>query len=75
MTIHWDAFLIVAVVTWFSALLLVALYSSGVRLMAVAEDEDRSRALARGAAYGCFALCAAVVLYGIYLIVPALGGS
>jgi hypothetical protein len=75
MTIQWDAFLIVAATTWLAALLLVALYASGVRLMAVAEDEGRSRALARTGAYGCFASCGAVVLFGIYLIVPALGGS
>lgn len=31
--------------------------------------------IARFGAYACFGLCAAVVLFGIYLIVPALHGS
>ncbi|RLP69858.1 peptidase [Mycetocola manganoxydans] len=30
--------------------------------------------IAQFAAYGCFAVCAASVLFGIYLIVPALHG-
>ncbi|MEE1620167.1 hypothetical protein ACQ3I4_02110 [Zafaria sp. Z1313] len=75
MTIHWDAFLIVAGTTWLSALVLVGLYSFGVRLMAVADDGGRTAVPARAGAYGCFALCLAVVLFGIYLIIPALGGS
>ena len=72
MTIKWEAFLIVAGTTWVSALTVVALYSLAVRLMAVAEDEGRSRALARSGSYACFGLCALVVLFGIILIVPAL---
>jgi hypothetical protein len=72
MTIKWDAFLIVAGTTWVSALAVVALYSLAVRLMAVAEDDGRSRAVARSGAYACFGLCALVVLLGIVLIVPSL---
>lgn len=72
MTIKWDAFLIVAGTTWVCALAIVALYSLAVRLMAVAEDDGRSRALARSGAYTCFGLCSLVVLFGIVLIVPAL---
>ena len=40
--------------------------------MAVAEDDGRSRALARSGAYACFGMCALVILFGIVLIVPAL---
>lgn len=72
MNIEWDAFLIVAIVTWISALFIVGAYSLGVRLLAVAEDEGRSPAMAKSAAYGCFALCGLVVLFGIVLIVPQL---
>lgn len=35
----------------------------------------RQRQAATYAAYACFALCAAAVLFGIYLIVPALHGG
>ncbi|RWZ55366.1 peptidase [Labedella populi] len=35
----------------------------------------RQRQLATYCAYACFALCAAAVLFGIYLIVPALHGG
>lgn len=31
--------------------------------------------LARAAAYACFGICGAAVLFGIYLIVPALHGA
>lgn len=72
MNIQWDAFLIVAIVTWISALFIVGAYSLGVRMLAVAEDDNRSTTLAKSAAYICFALCSAVVLFGIILIVPAL---
>lgn len=72
MNIEWDSFLIVAVVTWVSALFIVAAYSMGVRMLAVGEDAKGSAMPAKLAAYGCFALCGLVVLFGIILIVPAL---
>ncbi|MFJ6417194.1 hypothetical protein [Paeniglutamicibacter sp. NPDC091659] len=72
MNIKWDAFLIVAIVTWVSSLFIVGAYSLGVRMLAVAEDENRSTGLAKGTAYLCFTLCGVVVLFGIILIVPAL---
>ena len=72
MNIQWDAFLIVAVVTWVSALFIVGAYALGVRMLAVAEDEKSSTGLAKGTAYACFTVCGAVVIFGIILIVPAL---
>ncbi|MCZ2402173.1 hypothetical protein IV498_02995 [Paenarthrobacter sp. Z7-10] len=70
--INWGAFLAVAIATIISAVLVVGLYSVGVRLYAVSVDEHvPSTRIARVGAYVCFALCAAAVLYGIYLIVPA----
>ncbi|MFL4472583.1 hypothetical protein ACIPVK_01110 [Paeniglutamicibacter sp. MACA_103] len=72
MTIQWDAFLIVAVTTWVAALFIVGAYSLGVRMLAVGEDAKRSAVPARLAAYGCFALCGIVVMFGIILIVPSL---
>jgi hypothetical protein len=71
--INWGAFLAVAIATVISAVLVVGLYSVGVRLYAVSVDEHvPSTRIARAGAYVCFALCALGVLYGIYLIVPAL---
>ncbi|WP_411732953.1 hypothetical protein [Paeniglutamicibacter sp.] len=72
MAIQWDAFLIVAVITWVSALFIVGAYSFGVRMLAVGEDAKRSAMPARLAAYGCFAMCGLVVIFGIVLIVPSL---
>ena len=54
-----------------SAVILVVLYSLGVRLTAIAADaEQKSPRLARSLAYLCFGACGAAVLFGIYLIVP-----
>jgi hypothetical protein len=72
MAIQWDAFLIVAVITWACALFIVGAYSLGVRMLAVGQDAVRSAMPARLAAYGCFALCGLVVIFGIILIVPSL---
>jgi hypothetical protein len=72
MNIDWLAFLIVAVATLVSALLVVGSYGLGVRLLAVASDAPDSRRPAyRGLAYLSFAVAAVAVGYGIYLIVPA----
>jgi hypothetical protein len=66
--IDWGSFVLVAVVSIGSAALLVALFASGLRLLAV----DASRVAPRILAYACFVLAALGALYGIYLIIPAL---
>lgn len=72
MTIDWWAFVVVAFATLVSALVLVGSYGLGVRLLAVAADAAGARQrVVRSSAYACFGVCAAAVLYGIYLIVPA----
>jgi len=68
--IDWAAFVVVALVSLFSAAALVSLYSLGLRLVTL---EGRSTARA-AAGYACFVVCALGVLYGIYLIVPGLHG-
>lgn len=109
--IDWGAFVIVAAAALASTVLVVALYSFGIRLLttggriplvepaeftgaitvisskraaklakrarkAAAANplSDARKAAAVLGGYGCFALCAAAVLYGVYLIVPALHG-
>lgn len=80
MSINWLAYLVVALVTLVSALVVVGLYSTGVRLYAVACDPQPGPAargrlgLVKFGAYACFTVCTACVLFGIYLIVPALHG-
>ncbi|MBF6673408.1 MULTISPECIES: hypothetical protein [Glutamicibacter] len=70
--IDWASFGIVAIVTWISAMLIVAAYSFGVRLLAVAKDEGRSTSLSKSAAYACFIVAGLIVAFGVVLIVPQL---
>jgi len=72
MTIDWSAFLVVAITTWIAAILIVVAYSFGVRLLAVARDDNRHESLNRFGAFACFGFCGLVVLFGIVLIVPVL---
>ncbi|GAA3286382.1 hypothetical protein ACFFON_04595 [Arthrobacter citreus] len=80
MSIDWVAYLVVAAITLLATLVVVGLYSTGLRLYAVASDrnpgpEATSRLkLVKAGAYACFTVCGAAVLFGIYLIVPALHG-
>ena len=64
MTIDWLAFLTVVVGSLVSACLLVALFSLGLRL------NDGTAAWRRPISVVVFVVCAAVVVFGIYLIVP-----
>lgn len=88
MSIDWGAFLIVAVTSLVATAVLVSLYSLGVRLLGSRRSDDDSAGAGTGTgeteaarpmiatvgAITCFALCAAAVLFGIYLIVPFLHG-
>jgi hypothetical protein len=67
----WLELFSVAGTTLVSALTVVVLYSLGVRLTAIAGD-TRSPAASwtRPLAYTCFAVCAAAILFGLYLIIP-----
>jgi hypothetical protein len=71
--IDWGAFVTVAVASIVSASVLVTLYALGARL--IANEGDFLPRTKRILGVGCFVLCAALVLYGIYLIVPALHGG
>jgi hypothetical protein len=64
MTIDWMAFLTVVVGSLVAACLLVALFSVGLRL------NDGAAAWRRPVSVAVFVICAAVVIFGIYLIVP-----
>lgn len=72
------AFIDVAVATFLASSVLVLFYGLGVRFIADAtarSERGESAGLPRAAAWACFAVVGAAVLFGIYLIVPALGGK
>ncbi len=83
--IDWTAFLIVAGASLLAACLVSALFALGVRLLAVGTeyDEEGRKVSVTGirpqaatiAGSICFGLCGLAVLYGVYLIVPALHGG
>lgn len=76
--IEWSSFLIVAVATWVSAIVVITLFSAAVRMRAVHVDlvaEGRPNALLRTGYWAVFGICGLVVLLGVYLIVPALHGA
>ncbi|MGA1837383.1 hypothetical protein VD659_10670 [Herbiconiux sp. 11R-BC] len=75
MTIDWGAFLVVAVASIVSTAVVVSLYSFGLRFHGLTHPDARTGRPVRPRyasvlAYACFALSAAAVLFGIYLIVP-----
>ena len=71
--IDWFAFASVAAASLVADCSLVATYALGVRLMSSTSDVlPRTRRLT---AIVCFAVCGALVLFGIYLVVPALHGG
>jgi hypothetical protein len=74
MKIDWSALGSVFGVSLVSTIGLVGLFTLGIVGLAQQESaasgtSSGSVALARTGAYACFALCAAAVAYGIYLIV------
>ena len=75
MHIDWASLGQVAVVSIAVAVAVVVIFTLGVVALSYRETETErggNGTLALTGATLCFAACAAVVLYGIYLIVPAL---
>ncbi|MCI4011883.1 hypothetical protein [Brevibacterium sp. ZH18] len=76
--IEWSSFLIVAVATWVSAIVVITLFSAAVRMRAVHIDlaeAGQSKPLLKVGYWTVFGICSIVVLFGVYLIVPALHGA
>ncbi|MFD5876804.1 hypothetical protein [Streptomyces sp. NPDC060322] len=71
MNIDWAALASVFGVSLVITVALVGLFTLGITGLAkqVSTTQGGGGALARTGAYACFALCAAAVAYGIYLIV------
>jgi hypothetical protein len=75
MHINWSALGEVAVVSIGVAVGVVVIFALGIRALSQREidiEGGGSGTVALTGALLCFAACAGVVLYGIYLIVPAL---
>ncbi len=73
MTINWAALGVVTVVSIVTSLLFVVLLAGGIRLVSagVLSTNLGQRATAvRSGGWGLLGLAAALVLFGIYLIVP-----
>lgn len=68
--IDWVAFITVAVVALVASVVVVGLYALGLRLLGPGREVTTSSH--RIGAIACFAVCGLAVLYGIYLIIPAL---
>jgi hypothetical protein len=66
MTIDWFAFVVVVGASLVSACLLVALFSTALRV------GDSELAWRKRASVALFVVCGLVVAFGVYLIVPAL---
>lgn len=73
--IEWQSFLLVAVVSLVAACTIVTIASFGIRLfengMHARESNANAGKVRLGAARTLFAICALLVLFGVYLIVPA----
>jgi len=69
--IDWIAFLSVAAAALLASVVVVGFYALGLRLLD-ADGVTSARGIRRIGAIACFVVCAVAVLYGIYLIVPAL---
>jgi hypothetical protein len=73
MSVHWDGLRDVLVVSLVAGVGLVALFASGVRLLVQATDvpgggRTAARRALRIGAGACFALCAAIAVYGTILL-------
>ncbi len=81
--VDWGAFVVVFVVAFIAAVVIVALYALGLRLLATGSADDtgedgaivggrrgRRPAVASAAGYLCLAVGIAAVLYGLYLAIP-----
>lgn len=76
--IEWSSFFIVAAATWISAVIVITLFSTAVRMRASHLDrieEGRAGRALPLAYWTVFGVCGIVVLVGVYLIVPALHGA
>jgi hypothetical protein len=68
MDIHWAALGNVFGVSLLASIALVGVFTLGIMSSSPRKDGSGATVLARTGAYACYAVCAAAVVYGIYLI-------
>lgn len=76
--VDWNSIALVCVVTLVAAVLVVTLYSVGMRLLAVGSPGDgsapttpqRRPVMATIGGYACVGVGILAVLYGVYLVIP-----
>ena len=68
--IDWGAFGLVLVAALVASVLVVTVFSVGIRLLSTGESIQSRSPLATAGAFACFAICVAAVLYGLYLVIP-----
>jgi len=66
--IDWAAFFVVLATTLVASCTVVALFSLGLRLLDT--GQRAAHGVRRAAGLACFTVCALLVLYGVYLIIP-----
>lgn len=73
MTIDWNALGLVAVVALFATVVVVGIVALGIASLSAADarvDAGRTAGTGRAVGYACLAVAGAVVLYGLWLIIP-----
>jgi uncharacterized membrane protein len=69
--VDWSSIALVFVVALVAVVIVVSVYSLGLRLLATGPDVQHRRPLATVGALACIAVGIAAVLYGVYLVIPA----
>ena len=69
-SIDWGAFGLVFAAAIIASVVIVTFFSVALRLFATGEDGTHRPTAATVGAMACVAVCAAAVLYGIYLVIP-----
>ena len=69
MTIDWLAFVVVVVAALVAACIVITLFSTALRV------GDGEAAWRRPVSIALYVVCALVVIFGLYLIIPALHGG
>lgn len=67
--VDWGAFVVVFLVALAATVVIVVAYALGLRLLAAGPEQERPPLATAGAAL-CFAVGAAAVLYGLWLLIP-----
>jgi hypothetical protein len=68
--VDWSAFVVVFLVALIVTVAVVTCYGLGLRLLGAGQSASTRPTGATVGAFACFAVSAAAVLYGLYLVIP-----